>query len=168
LLSSNYSRSFNREPVVMSSSSIPQANLAANPRPPKRHVTTHDATSGKSIYADFPEPHYFTIPGFAKVARLYATRSLPAQLTEEDDMKAYMSESGVASYLDPSPVVRKPADQDFESIGQAPGANVVMLELIPGAVGHWHRTLSLDVSICLSGEIDHELDSGEKVRLSPG
>ncbi|EEU33623.1 uncharacterized protein NECHADRAFT_9911, partial [Fusarium vanettenii 77-13-4] len=31
-----------------------------------------------------------------------------------------------------------------------------------------HRTLSFDISICVIGEADHELDSGEKVRLLAG
>ena len=49
-----------------------------------------------------------------------------------------------------------------------PGLNLNVLELVPSAVGHWHRTMSLDISICLWGEVDHELDEGGKVRLYPG
>lgn len=148
--------------------SSPQVQLPANLRHPKRYVTSHDEDSGKSIYAEFPEQFYSAVPGFANVARSYATRSLPVRLADEEDIKAYKSDTGVSSYLDPSPVVRKPTDEDFESSGQSTGANVVSLDLIPGAVGHWHRTLSLDVSVCILGEIDHELDNGEKVRLFPG
>lgn len=148
--------------------SSPQVQLPANVRHPKRYVTSHDADSGKSIYVEFPELFYYAVPGFANVARSYATRSLPVRLADEEDVKAYKSEKSVSSYRDPSPVVRKPTNEDFESSGQTTGANVVILDLIPGAVGHWHRTLSLDFSVCISGEIDHELNNGEKVRLFPG
>lgn len=146
----------------------PQVEAPVTLQHPKRYVTSHDVETGKSIYAELPEQFYSAIPGFAKVARSYATRSLPVRLADEEDIKAYKSDTGVSSYLDPSPVVRKPADEEFESSGQSTGANVVILDLIPRGVGHWHRTLSLDVSICISGEIDHELDNGEKVRLFPG
>lgn len=54
------------------------------------------------------------------------------------------------------------------SIVVKPGANLVVVDLEPGGMSMMHRTVSIDFSICVIGEIDHELDSGEKVRLLPG
>jgi len=88
-------------------------------------------------------------------------------------VKAYKGEEGLTSHLRP------------EIVG--PGANLVVVDLKPGGVSAMRRfvgllwmvhrliiraavdrTVSIDFSICVIGEIDHELDGGEKVRLQPG
>lgn len=123
-------------------------------RPCKRYIATHDS-SGKSVYAESPEQVFNAVPDVGGMARSYAIGSLPANLKDEADIKAYRSEQGVTSYRERSIVVK-------------PGANLVVVDLEPGGVSMMHRTVSVDFSICTIGEIDHELDSGEKVRLYPG
>ncbi len=130
---------------------------------------SHDPESGKSIYIDSPEQQYSFKPGFAHVARSYATSSLPARLGNDEDVEAYRSAEGLSSYTREEIVV--PPTQIEASAGRdrnISGANLVVLDLIPGAIGHWHRTVSIDFSICVAGEVVHEMDSGERVELLPG
>ena len=127
------------------------AGLPAN----KRYIATHDA-SGKSVYAESPEQCFNGSPGVGGVARSFSVDSVPANLTNEADIKAYRAEEGPTSYT------RR------EIVNPEPGANLLVIDLEPGAVSAMHRTVSIDFSICVLGEIDHELDGGEKVRLNPG
>lgn len=119
-------------------------------RPNKRYITTHDS-KGKSVYAQSPEQVYF-----GPMARSYAIDSVPANLTNEADIEAYTAETGVTSY------------RTKGIVPPQPGANLIVVDLAPGAVSLMHRTVSVDFSICCVGKIDHELDGGEKVRLYPG
>lgn len=144
-------------------------NPASALRPVKRHIVSRDPTSGKAIYVDSPEQQYTFYPGFASVARSYATNSMPACLADDDDVRAYRSKEGSASYTRQEIVV--PALESEVSPSRSSntgGANLITLDLLPGAIGHWHQTVSLDFSICVVGEVIHELDSGEKVVLLPG
>ncbi|KAK4955024.1 hypothetical protein LTR10_007216 [Elasticomyces elasticus] len=103
-----------------------------------------------------------------------AVGSIPANLENDADMKAYKGEEGRTSWLRNDIVI-------------TPGANLVVVDLKPGGVSAMRRfvelvlmvhrltiraaedrTVSIDFSICVIGEIDHELDGGEKVRLQPG
>lgn len=120
----------------------------------KRYIATHDS-GGKSVYAESPEQVFNAVPNVGGMARSYAIGSFPADLKDDADLKAYRSEQGVTSHKERSIVVK-------------PGANLVVVDLEPGGVSMMHRTVSVDFSICVIGEIDHELDSGEKVRLHPG
>ncbi|KAL6366193.1 hypothetical protein LRP88_00290 [Fusarium phalaenopsidis] len=115
--------------------------------PIKRYITGHDHEIGESIYVDAPELHYFPVPGFGTAARSYATAKLAPDLADDEDLKAHLS---------------------HDSVMELGGANVVNLDLDPGAVGHMHRTVSLDISTCVMGEVYHELDSGQKVLLRAG
>jgi hypothetical protein len=138
-------------------------------RPVKRYIVSHDPQSGKSIYIDSPKQHYSFQPGFGHVARSYATSSLPARLANDDDVEAYRSLEGVSSYSRQEIVV-PPTQIESSPVGDRniSGVNLVVLDLIPGVTGHWHQTVSIDFSICVSGEVIHELDSGERVELLPG
>lgn len=89
------------------------------------------------------------------MARSYSLGSFPANLTDNADIKAYKSKTGPASYTD-------------RSIVNKDGVNLMVIDLAPGGVSGMHRTVSVDFVVCVVGEIDHELDSGEKVRLYPG
>lgn len=120
----------------------------------KRYIATHD-DAGKSVYAESPDQVFNSAP-FGGMARSYAIDSVPAILADEADIKAYKSEKGVASYTRP------------EIVTPQPGANLVVVDLKPGAVSMMHQTVSIDFSVCCVGEIDHELDGGAKVRLYPG
>jgi hypothetical protein len=124
-------------------------------RPCKRYIATHDST-GKSIYADSPAQVYNYNPGFGGMARSYSVGSVPANLADDADVIAYRSEDAVTSY------------KRREIVLPQPGSNLVVVDLEPGASSLMHQTVSIDYSICCVGEIDHELDGGEKVRLYPG
>lgn len=121
----------------------------------KRHITTVQS-NGKSVHKPFTPLVYSDLPGTGSVAaaRSYSVISLPAQLQAEEDIKAYESDEGIASYKAPSIV--------------SPGANLSVIDFQPGATSPMHRTPSLDFCICIAGTIDHVLDSGESIRLYPG
>ena len=123
---------------------------ATSLRPCKRYITTHDP-SGKSIYSDSPAQVYK-----GGIARSYSVSSVPAELTDEADIKAYKAETGPTSY------------RGRGIVNTEPGANLLVVDLLPGQSSAMHQTISIDFSICVVGEIDHELDGGEKVRLLPG
>lgn len=133
----------------------------------KRYIVSHDPATGKSIYVDAPEHVFGQFPDFGYVARSYATPSLPVQLGDEEDLRLFKSEDEITSYTR-AKEFGMPTPAGDHSTRRTAGVNVNLIDLIPGAIGHWHRTLSFDITICLMGEIDHELDSGEKVRLLPG
>jgi hypothetical protein len=124
-------------------------------RPNKRYIATHDA-NGKSIYADSPDQVFTGVPNVGGLARSYAVAGFPANLTHDADMKAYKSEEGVTSYTKRDIVI------------PGGGANLVVVDIAPGGASPMHHTVSIDFSICVIGEIEHELDSGEKVKLLPG
>ena len=124
-------------------------------KPCKRYIATHDST-GKSVYAESPEQVFNAVPDVGGLARSFAVGSVPANLTDNADIKAYRAEEGPTSYT------RR------EIVPPQPGANLLVIDLEPGAKSAMHRTVSIDFSICVQGEIDHELDGGEKVRLYPG
>lgn len=130
-------------------------SAVAGLKPCKRYIVTHDE-SGKSIYAESPEQIFNAVPNFGGCARSFSIGSVPASLTNDEDIKAYRAASGPTSYTRPEIVVPQP------------GANLLVIDLEPGGISAMHRTVSIDFSICVIGEIDHELDGGEKVRLYPG
>ena len=140
------------------------------PRPHKRYITTHDHGTGKSVYMDEKNEKSvrMTTP-FGTAVRSFATSSLPAQPAGDEDVKAFKATEGVASYARPEIVVpgeqRAGTEQGQTVVG---GSTLFVMDFVPGSVGHWHRTVSLDYSICVEGEIEHELDGGEKVVLLPG
>jgi hypothetical protein len=124
-------------------------------KPCKRYIATHNQ-AGKSVYAESPDQVYNRkSPEFGGMSRSYAVNSIPAKLADDADIKAYKADSGPASYAGTNIVV-------------TPGANLVVVDLKPGACTGMHRTVSIDFSICVIGEIEHELDSGATVRLLPG
>ncbi|KAK5175129.1 uncharacterized protein LTR77_000266 [Saxophila tyrrhenica] len=112
-------------------------------RPCKRYIAKHDA-NGVSVYDDSPDQVFNGIPGGGGVARSYSVNSVPANLTNDQDVKAYRAKEGPTSYT------RR------EIVNPEPGANLLVIDLAPGAVSAMHRTVSLDFSVCVQGEIDHE------------
>lgn len=122
----------------------------------KRYIATH-SSDGKSVYLDSPPQRFNDAPGVGGVARSYSLASLPATIGDASDIKAYLSEDGPTSYTGRNIVSQLPT-----------GANLLVIDLAPGAKSAMHRTVSVDFSICVMGEIEHELDGGEKVRLRPG
>lgn len=109
--------------------------------PVKRHIATHDA-SGKSIYADSLPLQYFPVPETGGVARSYSV-ALPVTMESDKDLKAYLGNEGSTSWTSPSIVAPN-------------GANLLVIDMAPGAVTEMHRTVSIDYSICILGEIERE------------
>jgi hypothetical protein len=135
----------------------------------KRYITSHEPTTGESIYVDSPELHSATVPSFGTASRSYATLKLPAELADDQDLKAHLTQDSLTSHtrntdflVPPSQLNPKTGDIELG------GLNVINLDIEPGAVGHMHRTVSLDISTCVMGEVYHELDSGQKVLLKAG
>lgn len=124
-------------------------------KPCKRYICTHDS-NGKSVYAESPDQVFNVRPGVGGVARSFSVNSVPANLTDDADVKAYRATEGPTSYT------------RQEIVNPEPGANLLVIDLEPGAASAMHQTVSIDFSICVQGEIDHELDNGETVRLYPG
>lgn len=135
--------------------STSKGSAIASLRPCKRYITTYTA-DGKSVYVEFLEQVFNVAPKFGGLARSFSVNSVPANLADDADLKAYRAEEG------PSSFTRR------EIVNPEPGANLLVIDLEPGASSAMHQTVSIDFSICVMGEIDHELDSGDKVRLYPG
>ncbi|TKA69730.1 hypothetical protein B0A55_05278 [Friedmanniomyces simplex] len=149
---------------------MPTNNQSNSPvptlRPCKRYIATHSPT-GQSIYAPSPAQVYNVAnASFGGMARSYALASLPANLTHDVDLKAYTAESGPTSYRRSEIVI--PSPPGGGGGGGGGGANLVVVDLKPGGVSAMHRTASVDFSVCVVGEVEHELDGGQKVRLLPG
>lgn len=86
------------------------------------------------------------------------------------------SETAVASFALIWTTDTHPADNLDEFDGgqrevglTSPGGNVFrVIDFYPGQRSPMHRTQSLDYGIVLDGEIDMELDSGQRIRLKAG
>ncbi len=124
-------------------------------KPCKRYICTHDK-NGRSVYAESPDQVFNAVSKFGGLARSYSVASVPANLTGDADIKAYRSEEGPTSF------------RRREIVNTEPGANLLVIDLEPGAKSAMHQTVSIDFSICVQGEMEHELDGGEKVILYPG
>ncbi len=123
--------------------------------PCKRHIATHNAEVKSVYYADAPPQRYLPVANVGGLARSFSVASVPTKLADDQDLKAYLSPEGITSWTQPAIVTPN-------------GANLLVVDLAPGGVSMMHRTVSIDFSICTNGEIDHELDGGETVRLRPG
>ena len=149
-------------------------NAAGGLKPCKRYIATHDK-NGKSIYGESPDQLFNAVPGFGGMAKSFSVNSVPANLTNDADVKAYRAEDGPTRLVNESIYDQIQLVSDWycsfrnrSIVNTEPGANLLVIDLEPGAVSAMHRTVSIDFSICVQGEIDHELDGGEKVRLYPG
>jgi quercetin dioxygenase-like cupin family protein len=81
--------------------------------------------------------------------QLWATHEMPVDLTESAE-------------------VRQREGSDTTILGTGSGTVLRIGVLAPGARSPLHRTVSLDYGICLEGECEMELDSGETARVRPG
>jgi len=135
--------------------------MASGLPPCNRHIATHNA-DGKSVYADFKEQAFGAAGAVGFMARSWAVANVPAKLSNDEDMKAYLAgPESVTSFQRPEIVVPPEG-------GKNNGANLLVVDLNPGKFTQMHQTVSIDYSICCIGTIIHELDSGERVTLKPG
>ena len=128
----------------------PEAHQSPLPRP-KRYITTHNA-SGQAVFSPLlsPEPHWGAI-GKASFFLGYATQTFPGRLDGDGDIAAYD-----ALVHDPPGIVI------------STGTVLRVVDMRPGHVSPMHRTVSLDYSVCLEGEVEMVLDSGERRTLKRG
>jgi len=127
--------------------------------PNKRWITGHDA-SGKSVFKESPPQLYHGRENVGGMARSYAVSKVPAVLKDEADIKAYRN-------ADPAQEQASFKATDIVAPNAA-GANLLVIDLMPGGESQLHQTVSIDFSICVIGDIISEQDSGEQVHLKPG
>jgi hypothetical protein len=120
-----------------------------------QRVTTHDsngiAVFDKDASIDqLPEAEQQDIT----VKYIYSTESFPLDLGSSADISSAVPLRG---QMPPHGNICPPG-----------GTSVMILSLSPGAVSPMHRTMTHDVIYMLEGEVEAELDSGEKRILRPG
>lgn len=122
--------------------------MASGLPPNRRYIATHDA-EGKSVYADSPDQVFRGAASAGYMARSYSVATVPAVLANEADIKAYTAgPKNVASFQRSEIVV--PTEN-----GKNNGANLLVVDLVPGGFSQMHRTVSIDFSICVIGSIVH-------------
>lgn len=119
-----------------------------------RHITTH-GPDGKSLYHSSTSPKFFQVLKLGRMARSYSANDLPADLSDDNDLKTFEGLTEATSHR-------------RREIFIPNGANLNVVDIRPGGFSVMHQTSSVDFSICVLGTIDHELDSGQVVRLRPG
>lgn len=111
----------------------------------RRIVTGHDP-QGRAVVRRDERLETQTIPsGEARFVKLWTTDRSPAD--NGGDADAALKPTGLT----------------------CPGGSVLrVVDMLPGARSPMHRTHSVDYGIVMQGELDMELDSGERVSLKPG
>lgn len=116
-----------------------------NPFPPiRRIVTGHDAAGRAVIRSDAAIPSEPIASGDAEFALLWTTASVPADNNDETDGR----ERDAGLTIEQGSVIR-------------------IVDFLPGGESPFHRTNSIDYGIVLQGEIELELDDGEKRIVGP-
>ncbi|KAJ5513828.1 hypothetical protein N7463_003380 [Penicillium fimorum] len=137
-----------------STTTAPNANL----RPCTRYIIGHN-DAAKSIFLPTPDLFYHKRFGYS-MTRTYAVPCLPAPLDQDADLKLYLSPN------DGTNVTSCSSQSDKVTIDG--GVNSVYLDMGPGSQSPMHRTVSIDLVVVIEGEIELELDSGEKKLLYQG
>jgi hypothetical protein len=114
--------------------------------PLRRIVTTHDPSGRAMVMLDGAAPCRELL-GRGNVSTLiWGTDAAPAEIWSEEDF-------GVRDNNIPPP----PRGSWFR-----------VIDYPPGMAGRMHRTDTVDYVICMTGEIDMELDDGAMVKMSAG
>jgi len=118
------------------------------PDPPIRRVVTgHNEELNSVVKIDGPATNHKWPPHGMNVSTLiWYTDEMPVEIWSEED------------YGDRT-VERQPVPR---------GARVAVIDFHPGCPGMMHRTDTVDYVVCLSGEIDMELDDGASVHMKEG
>ncbi|KAI1379598.1 hypothetical protein F4677DRAFT_442572 [Hypoxylon crocopeplum] len=118
-----------------------------------RYITTHDADGRPTFETGVREEIDFErTPLGSDMFLAYSATEFPAALGHDSDLKTYNEH-----------LVNKP-----ESF-MIPGGFVSRyIDYHPGAAPLWHRTITLDFAIVIEGQIQLELESGEKRILKKG
>ena len=113
--------------------------------PVRRVVTGHDKAGRAVIRSDERFPTEDIPDGCASFALLWTADALPVDLNDETDGR----------------------DRDAGlTIHQ--GSVIRIVDMLPGGASPMHRTSSIDYGVVLSGQVELELDDGEKTLLGAG
>ncbi|KAF2446286.1 cupin domain-containing protein [Karstenula rhodostoma CBS 690.94] len=117
-----------------------------------RFITTHDESTGKSVFSNavLEQNPTQVVPGVV-FRQGYVTKKFPVQLNGDEDLDAYQS------FLKSPP-----------GLVNSSGTVLRIVDLPPQSTSPMHRTVSLDYGIVLIGEVDLLLDSGEVRTMRPG
>lgn len=122
-----------------------------------RHITAIDS-KGKSVFVPAEDVLYCDRGGYA-VSWNYATSEFPAAMADDKDLHAFMSRDPASD----SSVVHT-----GRRIVNGNGVTFNTANFAPGTETAMHRTVSLDFVAVIEGEMELELDSGEKMSLKAG
>jgi quercetin dioxygenase-like cupin family protein len=118
----------------------------------KRVITSHDDSAKAVFSSEIPDELPFQeLPDGARFCLGYVTDTVPAQLSNDKDIRAY------EGYLENKPGVMMPN-----------GTVCRIVDMMPGAWSPMHRTVSVDYGVVLEGEVELVLDSGEGKLLRRG
>lgn len=114
------------------------------------YITSHGA-DGKAIFSKkLPTgQHEMEIPN-GTVKLLWSSHDFPMDLSTEADIEQYGLDRTKRTF----PGARRICPEN--------GTATVIIDLKPGTVSPMHRTMTLDVIVVTQGEIEFQLDSGEK------
>lgn len=115
------------------------------------YVTTHNA-DGKAVFSPkvAPERTPIALPG-ASLSLLWSNPPKP-DLSSEADVDRYVKDRATGGPAPPSP----------------DATTVHYIELEAGNESPWHRKLDLAIILTTEGEVELELDSGERRTLRAG
>lgn len=120
---------------------------------PVRYVTTHDDATGKAIVQSAEPAQWSALDnnemGFSVP---FTTSQWPISMANDTDIKQHdqLMDSGKLGLVNPG------------------GSVCRIVDFAPGGQPLMHRTVSLDYGVIIEGEIEMQLDSGEKRRLKRG
>lgn len=118
---------------------------------PHRFITENNADGLAVFNTSIPEQMQPNVAGNLSLHLAYATTTLPAHYSDKSDITTYSNflSSPPGIFLEEGSVVRV---VDMQPAGETP----------------MHQTESLDYGVVLEGDIELELDSGQKRRLKRG
>ena len=131
-------------------SDLPHKNLPEV----QRFITTHDPKTGATTFdTPIPEPvNWERSPLGGDFALLYTLTGFPVPLPADADLTTY------ADHLVHAPPFMIPG-----------GAVVRYVDYHPAVTQDvWHRTVTLDIGVVVEGELELELESGEKRLMRRG
>lgn len=130
------------------------ANLPSKELPiVQRFITSHDPQSSETTFKTSvsEEIAWERSPIGCDFFLCYSTSSFPSHLTDDVDLKQY------AEHLINKPPFMIPGGVVLRYCDYHPGADPI-----------WHRTVTLDFGVVIEGEIELELESGEKRLMKRG
>lgn len=120
-----------------------------NPAPIRRIVTGHDAQGVAKVLIDGHAGNVRKSSHGSQSTLMWCTDEMPVDVSLGENVE----------------------DMGNRILGTPPppnGTRFTVNDIPPGHPGQMHRTETLDYALILAGEIDMEVDDGEKVSLNPG